>query len=555
LLTVVGMLCQRSGSELKSRTSWGAMSLLSVALMILVPATALTLHSSAAELAFRSVSLGDNTLDSAATASSMSSSWSYPQKALSEVQNASALAAEILSHLGLSPGVTDATADRSPDSSGLVWRKPPAWEYFDGFLEGYQVVSFVNDQRAHVDLYYSSSGTTGGLLLAVDATLDSDGPGPRAELPYSSAALSIGGSLGLPLVTASQVSYIYSSGTSSVVFSSVLEGLDLVGFNLAAFSFDNGTGKLLRVQVRPFLASLSTDIALLPESVDEQAAGAVRTQMVGEADTIFDEGVVGIRYRVPTPGTGGLPANTSVPADAHVAFAYEYRADLRNSSDGGLNYSVLVLVDCVTGDVLLSFRSPIPMPSGHEYVVFGWIGVSVAVVALFFVALMFLSPDVAWLVMGSYLILAYVRLRGANILDNFNRGRIMGYVSARPGSSFTDIRDSLHIANGNLAYHLSILEKLELVSSVKQGRSRRFFPIGVAHPTDDNHFLGKTESKILEQLGEKGPLSNSAIAIFLGMSRQRTHYNLRLLEKRGLVDQLGHLWKARLTEQNTPTGR
>lgn len=174
------------------------------------------------------------------------------------------------------------------------------------------------------------------------------------------------------------------------------------------------------------------------------------------------------------------------------------------------------------------------------------LAVSLIVVILVLGACVMLSPEFALLFMGSYIVLLYIRLKGANILDNFNRGKIMGFVSARPGASYTEIRDALKIGNGNLAYHLCVLERLELISSSKQGRSRRFYPAGVECRRDEYHFIGKMESQILDQLGKNGPLSNAAVAAFLGISRQRAHYNLRLLEKRGLVGRQGLLWQARL---------
>jgi predicted transcriptional regulator len=136
------------------------------------------------------------------------------------------------------------------------------------------------------------------------------------------------------------------------------------------------------------------------------------------------------------------------------------------------------------------------------------------------------------------------RLRSLKKLDNFKRGRVIGYISAKPGTSFTDIRDGLRMANGVLAHHLSVLERLGLVAWKRVGKTKRFFPTGTPVLDTENSCLGRTESRILEMLGKNGPRSNIALSESLGMSRQRIHYNLRLLERRGLVNRDGSLWRA-----------
>jgi predicted ArsR family transcriptional regulator len=57
-------------------------------------------------------------------------------------------------------------------------------------------------------------------------------------------------------------------------------------------------------------------------------------------------------------------------------------------------------------------------------------------------------------------------------------------------------------------------------------------------------FLGKVESRIFRVLNEKGPLSGTEVAKELSISRQRAHYNLRHLQKRGLAELLDSRWQA-----------
>jgi predicted transcriptional regulator len=302
------------------------------------------------------------------------------------------------------------------------------------------------------------------------------------------------------------------------------------GCNALGLRYDDDTGQLLDVEAWRFVELPST-CGVTSEEAAAIASAALPSYFYTDTDVVVFDDVTSIRLDFQT-----------------LRFGYLYEARVGIPTENS-SYSVLLLVDIDDGMILHTERT-LPVVGWHPVAnAFPWLPVLLVFVLIVVVVGLCISvlPDFAWLVMGSFPVLAYIRLKGANVLDNFNRGRIMGFVSARPGASFTEIRDSLKIVNGNLAYHLCVLEKLELISSEKDGRSRRFYPVGVEYSRGENHFIGRTESKILEQLGKNGPLSNSAIAGFLGMSRQRTHYNLRLLQKRGLVDRLGSLWQIRTT--------
>jgi len=89
-----------------------------------------------------------------------------------------------------------------------------------------------------------------------------------------------------------------------------------------------------------------------------------------------------------------------------------------------------------------------------------------------------------------------------------------------------------------------VLERLELVKSTKGGKLRRYYPQGVSASIRKDQCLGKTEAMVLNELISKGPMSISSLAAALGVSRQRVHYNARLLLKRRLVKCEDSVWQA-----------
>lgn len=469
----------------------------------------------------------------------------YPSEALAELANRSQLAETVFTDLGLSSNLTN-NGVYLPSGSILICRKPPRSDFFDGFLQGYTLDSFVNDQGVRIDLYYSSSSN--GLLLAADVILGNTEL-LKADKAFQSSSFDFAVSLGIPINSTSSVSFVNASGRSTVIFSSTAGGADIIGSNLVAFEFSGTSGALLEIQFRPFVGF--ADPTVKSDSVISLASETALEKTISDKDLMLRERVSGLRLVViDAPAPSGNSTNSTPP---ELRMAWEYQADFRTEAQGTQNYSVLVLVDSQTGSVLFATRSPVVVPTDHVLINVPIFGIALVAAAVLIVAFVFVSPEFAWVVVFLFAVL-FMRLRGADILDNFNRGRIMGYISAKPGASFTDIRDSLKMANGGLAYHLSVLQKLELVTSTRDGRARRFYPIGKSAAQGDTHFLGTTESEILEQLEKNGPLSNAALAELLSMSRQRIHYNLRLLEGRGLVDREGVLWRVSPARLNKYSG-
>lgn len=120
-------------------------------------------------------------------------------------------------------------------------------------------------------------------------------------------------------------------------------------------------------------------------------------------------------------------------------------------------------------------------------------------------------------------------------LDHFTRGRIFGYIQANPGMTFTEVRESLDLKNGTLAYHLWVLERLGFVKSVREGRLRQLYLTGQP-VTGKRLVLSRLQYAILDLLKAEGPMSQAEIAKHFEASRQRVHYNVKVLRELELID-------------------
>jgi DNA-binding MarR family transcriptional regulator len=151
------------------------------------------------------------------------------------------------------------------------------------------------------------------------------------------------------------------------------------------------------------------------------------------------------------------------------------------------------------------------------------------------------KPDRSWLPIVLFTALAIIvglvlfyKLSAERVLDQFNRGRIYGYIQANPGIKYTQLRKNLGLKNGTLSYHLWVLERLDFVRSVRQGRLRLLYPKGVPF-SSGSLILSRLQYTILDLLNAEGSISQSDIARHLRISRQRAHYNVKTLRSFSLV--------------------
>jgi predicted transcriptional regulator len=129
----------------------------------------------------------------------------------------------------------------------------------------------------------------------------------------------------------------------------------------------------------------------------------------------------------------------------------------------------------------------------------------------------------------------FTRLKKRQVLDNFTRGRIEGYIMANPGAHMNAIRDAFELSNGVVAYHLKVLEREGFVTSMTDGLKRRFYPGDKLEPKDHKQELTVTQN-LLVSIMEKNPgVSQTELAKMAGTSPQVVNYHIRKLWKMDLI--------------------
>ena len=147
----------------------------------------------------------------------------------------------------------------------------------------------------------------------------------------------------------------------------------------------------------------------------------------------------------------------------------------------------------------------------------------------------------------------YTRLDKEDVLDQFVRGQIYGYIKTNPGAHYNQIRREIDVKNGTLAYHLRVLEKTELIKSRKEGvRYRAFYPVGHKFPKKERFRLTNLQYRILKTIEKNEGLTQKDISAHLQKKPQTINYNIKVLQKAGLIElkRIGRKSRCYVVEEN-----
>jgi len=123
----------------------------------------------------------------------------------------------------------------------------------------------------------------------------------------------------------------------------------------------------------------------------------------------------------------------------------------------------------------------------------------------------------------------YSRLKKESLLNHSVREQIFGYVISHPGANFSQIMKELNLKNGVLAYHLTTLEREELIRSMREGTYRKYYPRATVDTGDEHVKL------IISRIDAKPGVQQSELAADLNMNRQALAYHIGVLIQSGKV--------------------
>ncbi|MHB8586865.1 MAG: winged helix-turn-helix transcriptional regulator [Thermoplasmatota archaeon] len=135
--------------------------------------------------------------------------------------------------------------------------------------------------------------------------------------------------------------------------------------------------------------------------------------------------------------------------------------------------------------------------------------------------------------------LAHKLLLKEELLDNELRMRVMDYLTSNPGSYLGRISKDLAIPTSTLKYHLSILRSFEMVTTVKKGRCRHYFPRRRRFSDEEKSLFAAMEHRptrrMVELIHHNPGISQSGLVKTTGLSQSTVAWHMAKLEQLGLV--------------------
>ena len=128
----------------------------------------------------------------------------------------------------------------------------------------------------------------------------------------------------------------------------------------------------------------------------------------------------------------------------------------------------------------------------------------------------------------------YVKLRHEEVLDQYTRGKIHGYIIANPGEHYNSIKAQLRLKNGTLAYHLRVLEREGFLKTTRDGMFKRFYPREALIPRRKSEFTAIQEI-VLENIRSSPGINQNELARQMGVSSQVVNYHIHSLVAAGMI--------------------
>ncbi len=128
---------------------------------------------------------------------------------------------------------------------------------------------------------------------------------------------------------------------------------------------------------------------------------------------------------------------------------------------------------------------------------------------------------------------------GSLMRSNDKRRLIYKHILEYPGVSFQLLKGLFIMTEGNLRYHLNVLETEKKVRSKLMKRGRCYYPFDMTEMIKfkgvDPSNLSRNQARIITLLRDQGPLTRKEILTSINIERKELTGEIRKLKMNGLV--------------------
>lgn len=190
------------------------------------------------------------------------------------------------------------------------------------------------------------------------------------------------------------------------------------------------------------------------------------------------------------------------------------------------------------GDLVRPEAVPSRVPAGVQPPAVDRAAVASTSLLAVFLAVYFLPVLKFAAAQGLLLLPGYSKLARSELLDNKVRDQILETIKANPGIHASDLGRRLDAGWGTVVYHLHVLEKNKLVTSLVDGRHKRFFPVGAIDWSKRGQaavLMNAMTKQLFELITEEPGVIQGLLAQRVGLAVPSAIWHLKRLEECGLV--------------------
>jgi predicted transcriptional regulator len=133
------------------------------------------------------------------------------------------------------------------------------------------------------------------------------------------------------------------------------------------------------------------------------------------------------------------------------------------------------------------------------------------------------------------LIPLYSKLK-KNKIEKGVRYEILGYLKAKPGANYSELKRNLDLNDGSLVHHLRILEREERIFSKKMGKYKLFYISSYKRESSIQDYISPLQIRILDIINREPGMVPKKLSRILDRSQTDMSYHLSELSRNGLLE-------------------
>ncbi|RLF67564.1 MAG: hypothetical protein DRN57_05540 [Thermoplasmata archaeon] len=129
----------------------------------------------------------------------------------------------------------------------------------------------------------------------------------------------------------------------------------------------------------------------------------------------------------------------------------------------------------------------------------------------------------------------YSKLKSSGI-EKGVRFEILGYLKARPGANYSELKRNLDLNDGTLVHHLRVLEREEKIYSKKMGKFKLFYPSSYRRQALIDEYISPFHKRILEIISDNPGIVPKKLSSILDRSQSDISYHISELSRNGYLE-------------------